>query len=93
MDDPRKNWKISEADYSERPHWDSYTEAFEDSLQKCSTDSAPWFVIPANRKWLRNLVIADIVVEAMEGMNIKYPEPSVDMGEIRRMYHEAEAKD
>ena len=90
INNPKKNWKISGADYSERPYWDSYTKAFEDAISKCSTDNAPWFVIPANRKWFRNLVIADIVVDAMEGLKMRYPDPSVDMEEIRRMYHEAE---
>jgi PPK2 family polyphosphate:nucleotide phosphotransferase len=90
IDNPKKNWKISDADYSERPYWDAYTAAFEDALSRCSTDDSPWFVIPANRKWFRNLAIADIVVEAMEGLNMRYPEPSVAMDEIRRMYHEAE---
>ena len=90
IDNPKKNWKISDADYSERPYWDAYTEAFEDAISKCSTDDAPWFVIPANRKWFRNLAIAGIVVEAMEGLKMRYPEPSVEMNEIRRMYHEAE---
>ena len=90
IDNPKKNWKISNADYSERPHWESYTDAFEDALSKCSTEHAPWFVIPANRKWSRNLVIAEIVADAMEGLHMRYPEPTVDMDEIRRMYHEAE---
>ncbi len=90
IDNPKKNWKISDADYSERPYWDAYTKAFEDAISKCSTDDAPWFVIPANRKWFRNLAIADIVVEAMESLEMQYPEPEVDMREIRRMYHEAE---
>ena len=90
IDNPKKNWKISDADYSERPFWDSYTRAFEDALEKCSTPDAPWFTIPANRKWLRNLIIAEIVVETMEGMKMKYPAPSVDMDEIRKLYHEAE---
>jgi len=90
IDNPMKNWKISGADYSERPYWDAYTEAFEDALSRCSTEAAPWFVIPANRKWFRNLAIADIVVEAMEGLGMHYPEPEVEMEEIRRMYREAE---
>jgi len=90
IDNPKKNWKISDADYSERPYWDTYTQAFEDALSKCSTPHAPWFVVPANRKWLRNLIVADIVVRTMEKMRLAYPEPAVDMGEIRRMYHEAE---
>jgi len=93
IDNPKKNWKISDADYSERPHWDSYTRAFEDAIARCSTANAPWFVIPANRKWLRNLIIAEIVVETMEGMKMEYPAPSVDMDEIRRMYHAAERAD
>jgi PPK2 family polyphosphate:nucleotide phosphotransferase len=93
IDNPKKNWKISEADYSERPHWDSYTRAFEDALSKCSTEHAPWFVIPANRKWYRNLVIAGIVTEAMEALQMRFPDPTVDMDEIRRMYHEAENAD
>ena len=90
IDNPKKNWKISDSDYSERPHWDAYTEAFEDALSKCSTESAPWFVIPANRKWARNLLIARIVADAIEKLKMRYPEPDVDMNEIRRMYHEAE---
>ncbi len=89
IDNPRKNWKISEADYSERPHWDAYTEAYEEALSRCSTDIAPWFVIPANRKWVRDLVIADIVAEAMRNLDMKFPAPDVNMDEIRRKYHEA----
>ena len=87
---PEKNWKISDADYSERPYWDQYTEAFEGAFEKCSTEKAPWFVIPANRKWFRNLAIAKIIVETMEDMRMSYPEPSVDLEEIRKKYHEAE---
>ncbi len=90
IDNPKKNWKISDADYSERPYWDEYTRAFEEAILKCSTDDAPWFVIPANRKWFRNLAIAGIVVDTMESLKMRFPEPSVDMGEIRRMYHEAD---
>jgi PPK2 family polyphosphate:nucleotide phosphotransferase len=89
IDNPRKNGKISDADYSERPYWDAYTDAFEDALSICSTDVAPWFMIPANRKWARNLVIADIVAETMRGLGMRFPEPEVDMEEIRRKYHEA----
>ena len=90
MNNPKKNWKISDADYTERPYWDAYTEAFEDALSKCSTDIAPWFVVPANRKWARNLVIAEIVADTMKGLNMRFPEPEVDIEEIRRKYHEAE---
>jgi len=90
MDNPKKNWKISDADYSERPYWDAYTEAFEDALSECSTDIAPWFVVPANRKWARNLVIADIVADAMKSLDMRFPKPEVNMEEIRQKYHEVE---
>ena len=84
------NRPISSRFYSERLYWDDYTDAFEAVLHECSTEDAPWFVIPANRKWFRNLAVASIVVGAMERMQMKYPEPTVDMEEIRRKYHEAE---
>ena len=90
IDKPHKNWKISDADYSERRYWDDYTKAFSDVLRRCSRDEAPWFVIPSNRKWARNFAIASIVAETMEGLGMAFPEPTVDMDEIKRMYHEAE---
>ncbi|TNF54796.1 MAG: polyphosphate kinase 2 family protein [Burkholderiales bacterium] len=90
IENPKKNWKISDADYSERPLWDDYTAAYEEAFRRCSTGNAPWFVIPADRKWVRNLAIAEIVVEALEKLRMRFPEPQVDMDEIRRKYHEAE---
>jgi PPK2 family polyphosphate:nucleotide phosphotransferase len=90
IENPAKNWKISDADYSERTYWDDYTEAFEIALQRCSTEDAPWFVIPSNRKWFRNIAIASIIVEAMEKMQMEFPKPAVNMDEIRRKYHEAD---
>jgi len=89
LDDPERNWKISDADYSERLLWDDYQAAYEDAIGKCSTDSAPWFVIPSDRKWFRNLAIAQIVVDTLEKMDIKSPEPFTDIEEIRKMYHKA----
>jgi PPK2 family polyphosphate:nucleotide phosphotransferase len=90
IENPKKNWKISDADYAERPYWNAYTEAFQDAFSKCSTDIAPWFIVPANRKWARNLVIADIVAGTMNGLGMSFPKPEADMEEIRRKYHEAE---
>lgn len=86
LEDPAKNWKISEADYEERADWDDYRVAFEEALTRCSTEAAPWFVIPADKKWYRNVVVARIVREQMEAMNIKLPKPSVDLEDIRRRY-------
>lgn len=87
IDDPARHWKISEADYAERPFWDDYTQAFEDALSRCSTDHAPWFVIPSNHKWFRNLVISRIVCEHLEALDMRFPEPSVDIEDIKKKYH------
>jgi PPK2 family polyphosphate:nucleotide phosphotransferase len=87
IEDPARHWKISDGDYAERPFWDAYTEAFEDALGKCSTDQAPWFVIPSNHKWFRNLAISRIVAETLESLNMKFPAPTVDIEEIRQKYH------
>jgi PPK2 family polyphosphate:nucleotide phosphotransferase len=89
LDDPDRQWKISGSDYSEREFWDPYIDANEVMLEKCSTEHAPWFVIPANRKWFRNLATASIIRETLESMNIKPPEPTVDIDEIRKKYHQA----
>jgi len=87
IEDPARHWKISEGDYAERPFWDAYTGAFEDALGKCSTEYAPWFIIPSNHKWFRNLAISRIVAEALESLKMKFPEPTVNIEEIRQKYH------
>ena len=89
IDDPARNWKISESDYSERERWDDYKVAIEEALSRCSTADAPWFVIPANHKWFRNLAVARIVVETLEGLDMKMPRATVDLAEIGKKYHEA----
>ncbi len=89
LDDPAKRWKISEADYKERGYWSDYVAAYEEALSRCSTDHAPWFVIPANHKWFRNLAIARIVVDHLESLEMKYPKPTVDLEHIRKEYHAA----
>jgi PPK2 family polyphosphate:nucleotide phosphotransferase len=89
LDDPTKQWKVSEADYAERRFWDDYVEAYEEALSRCSTKHAPWFVIPANHKWFRNLAAARIIVEHLERLNMKAPKPTVDIEHIRREYHAA----
>jgi len=89
LDDPAKRWKISESDYKERRFWGDYKRAYEDALSRCSTKHAPWFVIPSDHKWFRNLAIGRIVVEHLEGLKMKFPRPSVDIEHIRREYHAA----
>jgi PPK2 family polyphosphate:nucleotide phosphotransferase len=89
LDDPDRQWKISDTDYKERDYWSDYTRAFEDVLNKTSTDYAPWFIIPSDHKWFRDLVISQIIVRRIEDMNIQVPKPTVNLAEIRREYHQA----
>ena len=89
LDDPDRQWKISDTDYKERDYWSVYTKAFEDVLNKTSTDYAPWFIIPSNHKWFRDLAISQIIVRRIEDMDIQVPKPTVNLAEIRREYHQA----
>ncbi len=89
LDDPQRQWKISESDYDERKLWPKYIEAYQDAIEHTSNDTAPWFVIPANHKWFRNLAIAEIISDTMDGMGLKLPSPRVDLAEIRKKYHAA----
>ena len=73
IQDPEKRWKFNEGDLEERKLWKNYMEAFEDMMTATSTDHAPWYIVPANRKWYRNLVVADRVVDALEDMKLKTP--------------------
>jgi PPK2 family polyphosphate:nucleotide phosphotransferase len=76
LDEPEKNWKFSAADVAERRHWDEYMKAYQDALEATSTDEAPWYVIPADHKWFTRLAVADVIVEAMEGLDLHFPEVS-----------------
>jgi PPK2 family polyphosphate:nucleotide phosphotransferase len=87
IDDSARHWKISEGDYAERPFWNEYTTAFEDALSNCSTEHAPWFIIPSNHKWFRNLAISKIVADTLESLKMKFPAPTVDIDEITQKYH------
>jgi PPK2 family polyphosphate:nucleotide phosphotransferase len=83
LDDKSKNWKFSPADVREREYWDQYIEAYQDMLCKCSTDYAPWYVVPANHKWFRNLAISEIVAQTLEEMKLHYPKPMADLSKIK----------
>jgi PPK2 family polyphosphate:nucleotide phosphotransferase len=93
LDDPARHWKISAADYSERELWPQYQKAYEEALSRTSTEHAPWFVIPANRKWFRNLAISKIITETLESLEMAFPPPSVDLDEVRRLYHAAASEE
>ena len=78
-----KRWKFNPADLKEREAWKDYREAYEDALSKCSTPWAPWHIVPANKKWYRNLVIADIVAEALEEMDPQFPKITFDPASVK----------
>jgi PPK2 family polyphosphate:nucleotide phosphotransferase len=92
LDDPQSWWKLNESDYSERKHWAEYQEAYEDVLERCSTKRAPWYVIPADHKWFRNLAVARIVADTLEELDLQLPKPAADIDAIRRAYAEAAAQ-
>jgi PPK2 family polyphosphate:nucleotide phosphotransferase len=87
LDEPDKQWKISDSDFTEREYWEDFQQAYGDAISKCSFNYAPWYVIPANHKWFRDLAVSQILVETMESLKMKYPEPSVDLATIKKMYH------
>ena len=73
LDDPEKRWKFAKGDLAERKLWPAYMHAYEEMLSKTSTAWAPWYIIPANRKWYRNLVISQIIVDTLAGLQMSYP--------------------
>ena len=87
--DPARNWKISEEDYKEREYWDDYVKAYEDVFAETSTKHAPWYIIPANQKWFRNLAVSQIIADTMEEIGMQMPKAQVDLEMIRWQYHAA----
>lgn len=82
LDDPQKRWKFRKGDLAERAFWDDYIEAYEDALSRTSHKWAPWYIVPADKKWFRNLVIATVLVRTLEGLDLKIPEPEEDLDGI-----------
>jgi PPK2 family polyphosphate:nucleotide phosphotransferase len=76
LDQPAKNWKFQIGDLEERKLWDSYMRAYEQALSNTSTKDAPWFIVPADQKWITRLVVAEVIVEALEGLHLSFPKPS-----------------
>ncbi len=93
IDDPSKHWKVAAGDFAERQKWDDYMAAFEDMVNKCSKDIAPWFVIPADKKWFRDLAISQILVDYIEGINIQLPQTDEDIEAIKKLYDAEIAKE
>ena len=83
LDDRKKNWKFDLGDLEKRTQWDAYNEAFEIMLEKCSTAHAPWYVIPANRKWFRDFAVSQILRYELEQLPLKFPQTRLDVGSIK----------
>ena len=83
IDDKKKHWKLSDADFHERKFWPQYMEAYNDILSTTSRKHAPWFVIPSDHKWYRNVAISAIIVDAMQALKLKYPKPTVDPTKLK----------
>ena len=82
LKDPHKQWKFDVGDIEERRHWNEYMQAYEEALQKCSHEHAPWYVVPADRKWFRNWVISDILVKTLDRLAMKFPKPAEDLSKV-----------
>jgi PPK2 family polyphosphate:nucleotide phosphotransferase len=83
LDDPTKHWKYNPGDLAERARWNDYMQAYEDALSKCSTEVAPWHVVPADRKWYRNWAVAGLLREAFARIDPQYPKPDFDVAAER----------
>lgn len=82
LDDPNKHWKFSREDLEKRKYWNDYMAAFEEMLFQCSTDWAPWHIIPANQKWYRNLAITRTIVETIKSLDPQYPSSEGDLSDV-----------
>ncbi|MDI6694541.1 MAG: polyphosphate kinase 2 family protein [Anaerolineales bacterium] len=82
LDDPTKQWKFNPADVEERKRWPQYMRAYEDVISLTSTDWAPWYIVPSNRRWYRNLVIGSVLVATLRGLKMEYPKPKEDLSGI-----------
>jgi PPK2 family polyphosphate:nucleotide phosphotransferase len=82
LQEPHKQWKFSLGDLKERKLWSDYTQAYEDVLVRTSTEWAPWYIVPANRKWYRNLVVASVMVSSLRGLRMQYPQPEEGLDEV-----------
>ena len=91
IDDPKKNWKFQPGDLKERELWPDYMQAYEDAISKTSTQWAPWYIVPANRKWYRNLVVATVLVEKLTKLGMEYPPTTENLAPYRAQLGEEPA--
>lgn len=82
LDNPAKHWKFEHGDIAERAHWDAYTEAYEQAISETSTERAPWYIVPSDRKWYRNLVVSQVLIDELAALQMSYPEPAIGIENI-----------
>lgn len=82
LDNPAKHWKFEHGDIAERAHWNAYTEAYEQAISETSTDRAPWYIVPSDRKWYRNLVVSQVLIDELAALQMSYPEPAIGIENI-----------
>jgi PPK2 family polyphosphate:nucleotide phosphotransferase len=83
LDEPNKHWKVSPSDLKERKYWDAYVRAYQDVFRHCSAKHAPWYIIPANKKWYRNVTISRILIDTLSDLKLKYPKPKFDISRLK----------
>lgn len=88
LEDPTKHWKYNRGDVDERQLWDSYREAYEIALERTNTEYAPWYLVPSDKKWYRNLAIGELLLETLDRLDLDWPAPSFDIAEEKRRLEE-----
>ena len=83
LEDPRKNWKFNPEDLEMREQWPGFQRAYADALRRCHSRHAPWYIIPADHKWFRNLVVSSILVETLAALDLRFPKPTTDLSKIK----------
>ena len=85
LDDPTKHWKFNPGDLEDRARWDEFQRAYGDAIERCSTDAAPWYVVPADRKWYRNWAITGLLIERLEELGLSWPPAAFDVEEQKAL--------
>jgi len=83
IEDSTRQWKVALSDFEERKRWKEYQRAYEDAITKCNTKDAPWYVVPADKKWFRNLAVSQVLVETLEALDMRFPKPTVDLASLK----------
>ena len=84
LDDPTKHWKFSESDLDDRAYWDQYMDAYRIAIERTDTEDAPWFIVPADRKWFARLAVQQLIIETVQGMGLDWPKADFDVAAARR---------